>query len=225
MNKIVSQTAQPVAILGNIIDENSNNSSSTEASNGNQEGSGNSNKNEKNGVENIGIAVFKHDRLIGTLSADETLCYLITTGNVKSCNISVPDPENEDNTIDLFFTFDSSPKINVSIINSTPFVTLKIKTYARISSVEQISGNTTDKEAREIEMSASSYLSNQISNYLYRTSKELNADISNIGKYSLKEFKTLPEFEDYEWLERYQDAFFKVNCEVIVESGFLIVGS
>ncbi len=226
MNKIVSKTGQPIAILGNVLKEDSSSSSSSiglssNVSNNSKEDSPSS----KNGIENIGVAVFKHDKFVGTLTANETLSYLITTGEIKSCNISIPDPQNENNAIDLFFTFDYAPNFNVYIINGSPYVTLKIKADARVSSVEQISGRTSDKEIREIEKSASNYLCEQISHYLYKTSKDLNSDISDIGKYCVKEFKTLPEFEEYQWLERYQDAFFKVNCEVDVESGFLLVGS
>lgn len=228
MNKIVSQTGQPIAILGNIIEEGSTDfstSSTSDSSSANTNASNENSQGAKNGIENIGVAVFKHDKFVGTLTPNETLSYLITTGEVKSCSISVPDPQNENNAIDLFFTFDNSPKINVYIINGTPYITLKIKADARISSVEQISGRTSEKEIREIERSSSNYLCEQISHYLYKTSKELHSDISNIGNYCVKEFKTLPEFEEYEWLERYQDAFFKVDCEVDVESGFLLVGS
>lgn len=217
MNRIVSQTGQPVAILGNIVEK----SSDVTSSKNNEE----STPTVKSGIENIGVAVFRHDKFVGTLTPNETLSYLITTGDVKSCSLSVPDPQDENNTIDLFFTFNNSPKINVYIINGSPYVTIKIKTDARISSVDQISGRTSEEEIREIELSASNYLREQISHYLYKTSKELNSDISNIGKYSVKEFKTLPEFEHYKWLERYKDTFFKIDCDVDVESGFLLVGN
>lgn len=42
------------------------------------------------GSENIGVAVFKNDKLVGELNATETLCLSIIKGEVSSFLIHVP---------------------------------------------------------------------------------------------------------------------------------------
>lgn len=209
---------------GNAISNGSNtssqSSSSSESSSGEQTSSS-----AKNGIENIGLAVFSQDKLVGKLTASETLCYLMLDNQVKSCNISIPDSNNQDDIIDLYFNFENPAKIDVSILNDSPYVTVKLKANAKISSVKKLSVNTTNEEIKRIGTLASNYLSRQILHYLYKTSKELNADTSSIGKYALSEFKTMPEFEEYSWANHYQDSFFKVETEVIVDSGFLLTGA
>lgn len=63
-----------------------------------------------NGIKNIGLAVFKEDEFIGKLSAIETMCHLIITNDLKSCNISIPYPNNEMRTIDFYLTLYAKPK-------------------------------------------------------------------------------------------------------------------
>ena len=68
------------------------------------------------------------------------------------------------------------------------------------------------------------FLEQNIASYLYKTSKELKSDCSAFGNYALKNFKTMQELENYNWLQHYQDSFFKVEPEVVVDSGFLLTG-
>lgn len=207
-------------------DTTSNSSEGKENSSGSGE-SGNSNPNEKpisakNGIENIGMAVFKEDKLVGTLDAEETLCHLLLTNHLKSCNLSVPDPENSNKEIDLFLSSNHSSKVNVSIINGTPHIKVKVLVNAKLSSIDNISHTMTEERLHNIEDSASNYLKNIISNYLYKTSKELNSDAPGFGKFALAEFKTVKEFEEYDWLNHYQDSFFNVEANVSIKSSFLL---
>lgn len=179
----------------------------------------------KNGIENIGLAVFKEDRLVGKLNAQETLCHLIVTNELESCNLFIPDPENTNKTIDLFLTLNTPTKIKVYILNGTPYINVDIKVNTRISSIADLYEEISQERIEEIERSAEEYLNKQISAYLYKTSKEFGADAPGTGKYALKHFKTTSEFEDYDWLDKYSDAFFGVNSTVSIKSGFLLTGT
>ena len=62
-----------------------------------------------NGIENIGLAVFKGDKLIGKLTKTETLSNLVITNKLKSCRLSIPDPEDQSKAIDSYLTLDTKP--------------------------------------------------------------------------------------------------------------------
>ena len=178
----------------------------------------------KNGVENVGTAVFRQDKLVGTLTPLETVAHLIITGKVKSCNISMPDPEDKENLIDLYFDFTTKPKIDVYIVNGTPYIKIKIKANATISSIKQLSNTNNENQIKLTEEYANNYLEKLLLHYLYKTSKELKSDCSAFGNYALKNFKTMQELENYNWLQHYQDSFFKVESDVLVDPGFLLTG-
>lgn len=207
--------------FGNVISKSDSNQSSNNKS---ADDSSSEILEAKNGVENVGTAVFRQDKLVGTLTPLETLAHLITTGKVKSCNISVPDPEDEENLIDLYFDFTTKPKINISLVNGTPYIKIKVKANATISSIKQLSNSNNENQVKLIQKYANNYLEKLLLHYLYKTSKELKSDCSAFGNYALKNFKTMQELENYNWLQHYQDSFFKVESDVVVDSGFLLTG-
>ena len=73
-----------------------------------------------------------------------------------------------------------------------------------------------------ISNSCSSYLESIFTDYLYRTSKDLQSDISGFGKYALKNFFTTKESTNYDWRNSYKDAFFDVKIDTSIKSGMLI---
>ena len=183
-NKLESKSEEPIAILGTPVSESnesggSGGSGSSGGSGGSGEGgSSSSTLPANNGIENIGLAVFKNDKLIGKLTKIETLSNLIITNKLKSCRLSIPDPDDQSKAIDFYLTLDTKPQIKVSILNGTPYVNIKVKLNGRISSINQISEEITDERVARIENSASHYLQTHILNYLYKTAKDYKSDIS-----------------------------------------------
>ena len=209
-NQLVCQTCEPSATLGSIVKEEKSENSSSEEGSSSSEGSNGS---------------FKDDKLVGHLTAEETLAHLLLRNELKNCNITIPDPENDNKEIDLYLTSNHTARINVDITNGTPFIRINIIANARINSIDDISQEMSEERLNQIEESAANYLKNLLYNYLYKTSKEYHSDIAGFGKYALKKFKTNTEFEEYNWLSHYQDAFFEVNTEVTIKSGFLLTGT
>ena len=222
--KIVCTTCEPCAILGNVVDNGTEETSGSGSDS--QEGE---KKSAKNGIENMGIAVFKSDKLVGTLSAEETLAHLLLTNQLKSCNISIPDPDDESKKIDLFLTSNHTAKIQVSIVNGNPFAKSHLTVNAKIASVDALSKDTTpessEQRLKKIEESAEHYLETLLSNYCYKTAKEFHSDIAGFGKHAIHNFKTSNEFDEYDWLNHYQDTFFETDAKVTIKSGFLLTGT
>ena len=73
-----------------------------------------------------------------------------------------------------------------------------------------------------ISNSCNSYLKSIFTDYLYKTSKDMQSDISGFGKYSLKNFFTTKESANYNWKNSYKDAFFDVKIDTSIKSGMLI---
>ena len=226
-NSLPSSTSSDSSSSGG---NGSSGSSNTSAGSDNNTGSNSSSNNNQlpveteNGVGNIGLAVFKENKFVGKLDATETLMHLMITNELKNCNLTIPDPENANKTLDLFSTLNQAPQIKVSILNGTPYVQVKLKIDSRISSMHQIS-EMTEEQIVKIEKTAQDYLNANLSNYLYQTSKLFHSDISGIGKHALGQFSTIGDFNNYNWLEHYEDAFFEVETEVEIKSGFLLTGS
>ncbi len=173
-------------------------------------------------IENIGLAVFNGGTLVGELNAIETVCHLLITNDLNTCSIAIPDPYNEEKSLSLFLSISDKNKIEVDLLNGTPYINIKVFTKARILSISKDSKYLNEENLDKIEQYANSYLESNISNYLYKTSKEFNSDISGIGKYAVKKFLTQQSWNDYNWQDNYRNAFFNVEVTTGIKSSYML---
>ena len=252
-NRLVSNYWENTVALGEVF-ESENSSNQTDNSSGEQSGSssassgeqadssqsGNSQSTEeqgnqtnnrfhitgKRGTQNIGVAVFKEDKLIGELSEIETLCHLLILNEVNSCVISVPNSSktsNEsENIMDLELTVRTSPKISVNTDNDFPTININLFLDANILTVDRSSNYTNSSNLKEISNSAENYLKNYLNSYLNKVSKELKVDIDGFGRFAVKHFLTESDWSSYNWQSKYENAKFVVTTEVNVTSSLLL---
>lgn len=224
-NGLTCTSCEPYAILGGTIDANVDNLKEYSASDPLNSGNIKSNETSisgKRGAENIGLAVFKDDKLVGELNAMETICFSILRDNVNGFLLTIKDPKDEESYIDLYVFPNDGVKQKVELINDTPYINIDCKFNARIYSMKNDSDYLDTAVLNELSISASKYLELQISNYLYKTAKDFKSDISGFGKSVLSKFATSQELERYNWAENFQHSFFTVNCDINVKSGFLL---
>lgn len=173
--------------------------------------------------ENVGLAVFKDDKLVGELTAIENLCFLCTRNDIDGFLISVPDPNNDTKYIDIYLTPAKNCKKSVDIINGSPYIKVNYQFTGRIYSMTESSDYLSSENLNDISESCNKYLKSTFTNYFYKTSKDLNSDINGFGEYSLNNFFTLGESNTYNWQENYKNSFFDVTVNTNVKSGFLLM--
>ena len=177
------------------------------------------------GVETMGLAVFNKDKLVGELNGFESICHLIVSNKLKNAQIRVPSPIEELEYIDLYLEPNGSTKNSVSLVKGSPYITVKVKLTAIMQSMNENINLKDDDIVSKIETSAQNFLTEHINNYLYKTSKELHADIDSFGLYALKYFYTKQEADNYNWLSHYKDAFFDIDVQVNLRSSYLLVNT
>lgn len=221
-NSLICETCHPYAILGGINSENASVTANTNSEKDFQIKANETNIQGENGSENIGVAVFKDDKLVGELNALETISFLTINNDVDRFLISVPDPINKEKYLDIYFTPFNSTKIEVDTSTSSPYIKIKTKLSGRIYSMSENSNYLDTETLNKISESCNHYLESAFSNLLYKTSKEFKSDIHGFGKYALSNFTTTQDVDNYNWLNNYQNAFFDVQVETSVKSGMLI---
>lgn len=77
-------------------------------------------------------------------------------------------------------------------------------------------------QVHDIEASSSDYISKQITDYLYKTSKEFESDICEFGIYALKKYPTIEDWYASNWLDNYKNSTFDVNVHLKLESDNLL---
>ena len=167
-----------------------------------------------------GMAVFKKDKLVGTLSKEETIPYLIVTDKLKECVVSIPSPFSEGNYIDLHIYDFSKTKNSVKLDSSGPQITTNVTLKSTILSNDFDSSSTEDIE--KIISAASDYFKEQIMSYYEKTAREFKSDITGLGKHAVYKFPTIDDWEEYNWSEKFETATFDVNVQVNIESSYFI---
>ena len=221
-NNLNCKTCEPYAILGGLNSEAVNSDSIIDSQKDYDVKSNESPIQGENKSENIGVAVFKGGSLVGELNAIETIAFLNMRNSLNRFLVSVPDPHNSNYYIDIYLTPEHSTDIKVDTSNGSPYIQINMKFSGRIYSMSENSEYLDPEVLSSISNSCNSYLESVFLDYLYKTSKDFKSDINGFGKFALRNFVTNSQFEDYNWLESYKDAFFHIDIDTSVESSMLI---
>lgn len=178
---------------------------------------------EKSRIVINGIAVFKNDKLVGTLDSNETLPYLLITNNLKESIISVPSPFDENEFIDIHISDFSKTKTKINLNNfNSPHIITSVNLDAIILSNNSNFSTSSLDDVKKIQDSISKYLSDSIIHFYDKTSKEYKSDIAGVGKHAVKKFLTINDWMNYDWLSRYESSTYEANINVNVQSSYFI---
>ena len=221
-NAIICKTCEPVAILGGISTEKPQNQGNNHIQENYNVKSNQTPIEGENGSENIGIAAFKDDKLVGELCALETTTYLAIRNEIDRFLISVPDPDDVNSYTDIYLTPESPPRIDIDTSTSSPYIKLQAKFSGRIYSMSNNSQYLESQTLDNLSQTCNKYLESVFSDYLYKTSKEFKSDINGFGKYALGNFFTTQDYDNYKWCDNYHNAFFDVKIDTSIKSSMLI---
>ena len=213
---------------------NSSNNSSNESSNQSsqeQESSiinpedltaGTSSASGKRGTENIGLAVFENDKFRGELTATETICHLLINNDLDSCIISIDNPIVESEKMELQLFPSKKTKITINIIDGIPHISIKLYLNADVMTLEQDIDYEIPETLEKISSTAKDYLKNEFDKYLNKVSKEYNCDIDKFYSKAIGHFATIPEWENFNWKEKFKNAVFNIDLDFNVTSSLLV---
>ena len=218
-----SSTTQPLAILAGVNTEQTH-LTDTNTNKFNIDSIYKANETpiqDKTSLECMGLAVFSYDKLAGELDAIESLCYAIVSNKLQNGMITIPNPNSDNSSIDIYLSPQKNTKIKVETINNTPYINIDVYLDGYIGSSDTNSDHSSTDTLESISKSVDKYLKAQILSFLYKTSKDFNCDIVGFGNYAINDYLTWDEWISSDWLSNYKDAFFKVNISTDIESGEL----
>lgn len=160
--------------------------------------------------------------MFGELTALDALCRSVIDNEVSSFLVSVPNPQNSKNTLDLSANQYKTPKISIDTSNGSPYISIDIYLFAKILTID----NDTDYQENNlldiVADSTNNYLSARISEYLYKTSTEFRACINDFDTIAMKNFLTTSDWSNYDWVSSYPNAVFNVRVHTKANSTMLL---
>ncbi len=221
--RMINNRCEPIAILGGINTKGTQNSTSNMATTlGNGYKADETPLETQNSIENMGLAVFSGDCLVGELNSTETLCHMIISNKLKNATITIPNPNNPSNNISISISLKKPTKNTTKIINDYPYITSNIWITGYVLNIDQSLDLTDSNTLQTINDTVCADLKHSISSYLYKTSKEFHSDIDNFGMSIINNYLTNYDWEKSDWLNNYKNAFFNinVNCNIISSNLF-----
>lgn len=179
----------------------------------------------KSNIENMGLAVFSGDKLVGELNGLETICHHMISSSLNSCIINIPSPFEENETISLRVRLVKNTKNKVKLVNGSPYITSNVKLEARILTMDETSKYISSNEMEILEEALNSYVTTKLYEYLYKVSKEFKSDIDGFGRHVVQNFATFEEWENFNWLEHFKNSFFQVSVDTTIKSSYILIES
>ncbi len=174
------------------------------------------------GTENIGIAVFKEDKLCGELTATESICHLLIGNAIDSCIITIDSPLIENKKMELQLIPSKKSKISVDIKDNKIYASVNIKLDADILTLEDGINYEETETLNKVSIAAEEYLKSEFNDYLNKISKEYETDIDHFCVKALSHFVTNSEWESFNWKEKFKNAEFDVHIDVNTISSLLV---
>lgn len=181
-----------------------------------------SEKSSQNNIENLGLAIFKEDKLVGELSGLETIIHLILCNNFQNATVNIPSPFNDSDYISLYI-YSAKSKNSVNIVNGSPYIKCDVSLKMKLLTSSEESNYMDDENKKLIEEYTNSYFKAHVNDYLYRTSKELNSDVCAFGQYAVSNFLTWNDWSEYDWLNKYPTSFFNFSVNSKLISSYLLM--
>lgn len=161
------------------------------------------------------------DKLVGELNNVETLCHLIITNNLENGTVIIPSPFNYHNTISIYIGFNKKTKNKVSFVNDFPFIESNVSLIGTLLSMDDTVDLTNPDALETLNSYVNTFFEDAITSYLYKTSKEYKSDIADFGRYALPKYLTWKDWTESDWLNNYENAFFKVSVDTKIQGGYL----
>lgn len=176
-------------------------------------------------IELAGTAVFNGDKMVGTLNTYETRYFQMVTGVFKRGIMTIEDKHAPGKAIILDLRPGRPPKVEAHLSGDKAVINYQQYIEADIVSVQSRYPYEDPKKVKELDNQLKEDIEMGITKLIKKTQEELKTDIFGFGYKVARNFKSVPEFEKYNWLAQYPKADIKVDIITNVRRTGLMVRS
>jgi spore germination protein KC len=173
-----------------------------------------------------GTSVFLGDKMVGSLNPDETKSFLMVTGDFYRGFITLEDEFMEDHAIIIETRLGRKPKIKTFFQDGVPVISIELFMEGDLSSVQSRIDYEEPKLLADLEKRFANQIKSEILKTIKKTQTEMKSDIFGFGHYIAMHFRTIQEFEKYNWEHHYEEAKIHLHVDAnIRRSGLQIKSS
>lgn len=171
-----------------------------------------------------GSAIFKDNKLVDYISANDTVSYNFINNNIRNTVVSFA-CDNEGN-YGAFEVLRMNSKMKTTLSNEEITTDIKIKGKIFLSEINCDYNLKKASTLKEIEKKINNTLKNMIIDALIKTQTDFKSDIYGIGNQIYKKYnKEWRQQLKKEWNEKYSKVNFKVKTDLIIKNKSSIIES
>jgi len=166
-------------------------------------------------VELFGSAIFDGDKMVGTLTGFETQMVRLAHGTLSRVAFTIQDPLSPGLYIPVEIKELEKPKVNIDLSSQKPRIKLELSLEGDITSVPSRIDYEDIKMNRVLEQTFENFIKTGIQRTFLK-GKELKSDIFDFGRTAIKQFLTIPEWEEYKWTDKFSEAELDVSVDFTI---------
>lgn len=159
--------------------------------------------------------------MVGHIDVSNSISHLIVTNALNTCTITIDNPFEENELLDLDISLYKDTEIDINLINGSPLISITIYPEGTIKSSGSIFNYIDNEKITSVEKATSSYLKKILEDYLYSISHKYNSDIVGFKGICQSQFVTKEEFDKVNWDDIFQDSFFDIELKMKINSSNL----
>lgn len=174
-------------------------------------------KGRTNASQFMGSAVLLEGKMIGTLTGQETRVAMMLNGRVKIPDIltTLTDPFNEKFQLTLRLNKYEKNKIKMNLEKDRPRIDLTIPLVVDVLTDYSMTNYADDQEKVEkLRRSLEKQLEERVMDVVEKTQNELKAEPFGWSINARKQFLTLREYMDFDWMKTYPEMEVNVDVEI-----------
>jgi len=164
----------------------------------------------------MGVAVFKMDKMVGTLTGDETKYLNMLTGEMQFSFLVIPDPLKENTVVGVSLKQAMKPSIKVSTDGEHLHISVELFIEPELVGVSSGTNYESNIQMNIIESELARIIGEGCRQLVDQSQEEFRSDIFGFGRYARKNFLTVQQWRDYNWGDKYSRAEvdIKVNLKI-----------
>ena len=156
-------------------------------------------------IELMGSVIADGDRIAGKLTGQETRMMLMARGEFKRGIFTIQDPKKPDLVIPVEVRLARKPQTRISFQDNKPMIDLKLKLEGDVLAIQSKIDYEDPKMMPVLEKAIAEHLKEELDKTIEKC-LELSTDIFSFGYFAAMKFKTIQEWEDYEWNKQFKNA-------------------
>ncbi|WP_068677584.1 Ger(x)C family spore germination protein [Oceanobacillus sp. Castelsardo] len=175
-----------------------------------------------NTTQFAGSAVFKEGKMIDTLTIEETrLSYLLSTTmkQPEALLVALPDPFHEEYEVATKIYREKDIQINVNLKRDKPSIHATVPIKMSILTNHGMTNLAKYRDNREkLKKAFEETLNKEFEEFIKKTQEEYGSEPFGWSLAARKKFRTIPEFEEFDWMKTYPEMDVSIDTQIDLEN-------